>query len=259
MQIFFDRNRLKAHRNRAAYGILNYDFLIKHSTEDIITRIESLDFLPKKVLEIGSRHGILSEYLSKYDHLIVSDIAENMLALNPAKNKIILDDEEVAEHFDQKFDMVVSVLNIHWINNVQKFLSDIFGILSDNGVFIASFFGMGSLNNLKQLLFDIEAELCCGHSVHISPFMRMEDTYKLLQLAGFSFVVVDSETVEIEYGNALALMRDLRWMGEGNNSIHASPLLPKAVVQRLHQLSTLITEKFEIITFTVSKKNLRCV
>ena len=38
----------------------------------------------------------------------------------------------------------------------------------------------------------------------------------LLQRAGFALPVADSETIEVEYDNALALMRDLGAMGESN-------------------------------------------
>jgi hypothetical protein len=50
----------------------------------------------------------------------------------------------------------------------------------------------------------------------VSPFIDVRDAGDLLQRAGFALPVVDSDTVTVTYGDALALMRDLRGMGEAN-------------------------------------------
>ena len=52
-------------------------------------------------------------------------------------------------------------------------------------------------------------------SVKLS-FADLRDVAGLLQRAGFALPVADSETIDVEYDNALALMRDLSAMGEGN-------------------------------------------
>ena len=48
------------------------------------------------------------------------------------------------------------------------------------------------------------------------PFADLRDAAGLLQRAGFALPVADSETIDVEYVDALALMRDLGAMGEGN-------------------------------------------
>ena len=50
----------------------------------------------------------------------------------------------------------------------------------------------------------------------VSPFAEVRDAGGLLQRAGFALPVVDSDTLTVTYADALALMRDLRGMGETN-------------------------------------------
>jgi hypothetical protein len=50
----------------------------------------------------------------------------------------------------------------------------------------------------------------------VSPFAGLGDAAGLLQRAGFALPVADSETIDVEYENALALMRELGAMGESN-------------------------------------------
>jgi hypothetical protein len=53
-------------------------------------------------------------------------------------------------------------------------------------------------------------------SPRVSPFADLRDAAGLLQRAGFALPVADGETIEVDYPDALALMRDLGAMGEGN-------------------------------------------
>lgn len=258
MAQFFNRNRLRLHRERASFFINDCDFLIKFSTEDIIERLNSIDFKPRNIWEFGARRGLLTEHLllNNPENLFATDISELMIKLNPAEKKFVLDEEEVSEHFQMKFDLIVSVLNLHWINDIQQFLAKILFLLDDNGVFIASFFGGRSLCNLRQKMFQAEDATKSGYATHIAPFMKMEDMYKLLQFAEFKFIVVNSENIEVEYDSHIHLMNDLRYMGESNNLLHPPYILPKQVFHYIKEDTTNFTEVFEIITLTASKTNL---
>jgi hypothetical protein len=61
-----------------------------------------------------------------------------------------------------------------------------------------------------------ESEIEGGLSPRVSPFADLGDAAGLLQRAGFALPVADSETIDVEYENALALMRELSAMGESN-------------------------------------------
>lgn len=244
------------HRNRAALKLHDHDFLIQFSSEDIMDRITTMTIRAHDILELGARSGTLTKrLLEKYpnSNITACDISQKMLTLNPALKKILLDEEEM-EPESEKFSLIVSVLNTHWINDLPKFFKTINKTLTSDGVFIASLFGGTTLKNLRRAL--VKAEIATGHThaAHISPFANADDIYKLLQRAGFASVVVDSQSIEVEYANPIDLMHDLQDMGEANNLIQASRLISKDL---FHYMSANCSEPFidhcEIITLTCSQ------
>lgn len=254
----FDRNRLRLHRDRAAKAIERHNFLIELSSMDILERLMSMDVADKSILEIGARSGILTEKLiENYPHseIVVTDISEAMLQLNPAKHKILLDEEGIEKtDLDSSaggFDIITSVLNLHHINDIKKFFYDIAGLLKPEGVFIASMFGAGSLTNLRKFLLNSEIVTGAGHSPHVSPFATASDIYRLLQIAGFGFVVTDVQKAEVDYDSPLACMHELRNMGESSNLVHGIRSLTKAILQRARAGS--FVDHAEIITLTASR------
>jgi hypothetical protein len=64
----------------------------------------------------------------------------------------------------------------------------------------------------------MEAEMAeeGGASPRVSPFADVRDLGGLLQRAGFTLPVVDSEFIDVSYGDPMWLMVDLRGMGESN-------------------------------------------
>ncbi|MES2214809.1 MAG: SAM-dependent methyltransferase, partial [Pseudomonadota bacterium] len=154
------------------------------------------------------------------------------------------------------FSLITSVLNSHWINDLPRFFKKISQVLAEDGVFIASLFGGMTLKNLRRAIIKAEIASGLGHSAHISPFANADDIYRLLQQAGFAFVVVDSQKIEVEYESPFDLMRDLQDMGEANNLTEGSRILPKSLLQQLSAANTeAFLDNFEIITLTCSKSN----
>jgi hypothetical protein len=63
---------------------------------------------------------------------------------------------------------------------------------------------------------DVEAALEGGAGPRIAPFAELGEAAGLLQRAGFALPVADCETLNVTYKDPLALMHDLRAMGEAN-------------------------------------------
>ncbi|HJQ59990.1 MAG TPA: SAM-dependent methyltransferase, partial [Vineibacter sp.] len=76
--------------------------------------------------------------------------------------------------------------------------------------------GGETLWQLRAALAQAESDVEGGLSPRVSPFADLRDAAGLLQRAGFAMPVADSERIDVSYPDALALMRDLRAMGEGN-------------------------------------------
>ena len=76
--------------------------------------------------------------------------------------------------------------------------------------------GGQTLVELRTALFEAELAEEGGVSPRVSPTAELGDAAALLQRAGFAMPVADSETITVTYPDLLALMRDLRGMGETN-------------------------------------------
>jgi SAM-dependent methyltransferase len=125
-------------------------------------------------------------------------------------------DPDLVPFRDGSFDLVVSVLELHWAGDLPGALVQIRRILKSGGLFLAAMLGGSTLVELRTAL--IEAELIeeGGASPRVSPAAELGDVAGLLLRAGFAMPVADAEKITVTYPDALALMRDLRGMGETN-------------------------------------------
>ena len=110
----------------------------------------------------------------------------------------------------------VSALELHWAGDLPGALVQIRRILKPGGLFLAAMLGGSTLVELRTAL--IEAELIeeGGASPRVSPAAELGDVAGLLLRTGFAMPVADAEKITVTYPDALALMRDLRGMGETN-------------------------------------------
>jgi hypothetical protein len=76
--------------------------------------------------------------------------------------------------------------------------------------------GGDTLTELRQSLAAAENELRQGASPRVLPFAGVREIGALLQRGEFTLPVTDQDRATVRYGNAIALMRDLRAMGATN-------------------------------------------
>ncbi|VBB83629.1 Putative Methyltransferase [Podospora comata] len=117
---------------------------------------------------------------------------------------------------DNTFDMVLSSLSMHWINDLPGVLGQINRILKPDAPFIGAMLGGDTLFELRTSLQLAEQERRGGIGVHVSPLADVKDVGGLLGKAGFKMLTVDVEDIVVEYPDTFALMEDLQAMGEGN-------------------------------------------
>ena len=104
--------------------------------------------------------------------------------------------------------------------------------LRPDGLFLATLFGGATLSELRQALTQAELEETGGAAARVSPFADGFDGAGLLQRAGFALPVVEVDRVTVRYDDILALMRDLRAMGEANGLAGAARPLSRRVLAR---------------------------
>lgn len=128
----------------------------------------------------------------------------------------VLDDEESIPYEAGTFDLVLSSLSLHWINDLPGVLSQINHILKPDCPFLGAMLGGDTLFELRTSLQLAEQERRGGISPHVSPLADVRDVGGLMQRAGFKMLTVDVDDIIVDYPDTFALMRDLQAMGEGN-------------------------------------------
>jgi SAM-dependent methyltransferase len=122
---------------------------------------------------------------------------------------------------DGSADLIVSLLTLHWANDLPGALAQIRRALKPDGLFIGTLFGAGTLKELRAVLTEAELEERGGAQARVSPFADGYDGAALLQRAGFALPVSDVDRFTVRYADLFALIRDLRAMGE-TNVLHGS-------------------------------------
>jgi NADH dehydrogenase [ubiquinone] 1 alpha subcomplex assembly factor 5 len=128
-------------------------------------------------------------------------------------------DEEFLPFAEASFDLIVSNLSLHWVNDLPGALVQARRALKPDGFFCAAILGGDTLFEMRRSLMEAEMELSGGVSPRISPFAEVRDAGGLLQRAGFALPVVDSDTITVTYDSPFRLMADLRGMGETNTGL----------------------------------------
>ncbi len=146
----------------------------------------------------------------------VLDIGSNYSPFTDVPAKAALADDSILPVEENSFDLVISNLAIHWVNDLPGLLVQANHALKPDGLFMASLFGGETLKELRHALLSAEAEITGGANARISPFADVRDLGSLLQRAGFALPVADMDTLTVTYEHPLKLMHDLRAMGETN-------------------------------------------
>jgi NADH dehydrogenase [ubiquinone] 1 alpha subcomplex assembly factor 5 len=171
----------------------------------------------------------------------------------------VLADPQALPFAESRFDLVVSGLALHLVNDLPGTLVQIRRCLKPDGLFLGAVLGGATLTELRQAFVAAEAEIDGGASPRVAPFADVRDLGSLLQRAGFALPVVDADVVTVAYATPLHLMRELRAMGASNMlaerrrvPLKRATLLRAAAIysERFSRPDGRVTATFEIITMT---------
>ncbi|HEV2650870.1 MAG TPA: methyltransferase domain-containing protein [Rhizomicrobium sp.] len=195
----FDRRALSLHRERASRFSDNGP-LIQEATTGIADRLSAINrqFIDGYVIDTLDTAMQILEANARYWSYATLGATEG-LPLH-----------------DMSFDLVLSVLSLHAVNDLPGVLAQARRLLRPDGLFIAALFGGETLTELRQSLSAAELAINHGVSPRVAPFGDVRDLGGLLQRAGFALPVADIERTVIRYGAFSTLVNDLRAMGETN-------------------------------------------
>lgn len=214
---------LRQRRQRAADKLIRHDFLLHEAGARLLERVLDQQRKFPLALNLGCHRGELEALLPQFPRhgitqFVHADLALKMAAATPGLR--IVADEEALPFAAQSFDLAMSVLSLHWVNDLPGCLVQIRRALRPGGLFLGAMFGGETLHELRHCL--AQAELACegGLSPRIAPFVDVRAAGALLQRAGFTRPVADIDTITVSYADPMALMRELQGMGE-SSVLHA--------------------------------------
>ncbi|HEY3638689.1 MAG TPA: methyltransferase domain-containing protein [Rhizomicrobium sp.] len=205
----FDRKLYAARRLKSARE-RGESFLTQQAGEALSERLAGLNRNFRRGLDLGSRMESFA---------LVSPAAGTWIRTAASPNSKTVDviaDEEALPFAAESFDLVVSVLILHAVNDLPGTLVQIRRALAPGGLFLAALFGGSTLTELRRAFAAGESEVSGGVSPRVSPFADVRDAGALLQRAGFAGPVADVERLPVRYGSFDRLVGDLRALGETN-------------------------------------------
>jgi SAM-dependent methyltransferase len=215
--LIFDRDLLLLRRERHAEAAPAHDFLLERVGEDFAERLSLIKRRFPLAANIGSHHGLLSRRLAGNAGIErVIDVDRSLRLLRRCNGWRVQADEEALPFAAGSFDLVVSGLALHLVNDLPGALVQIRRALKPDGLLLAALLGGDTLKELRQAWVAAESEVTGGASPRVAPFADVRDLGALAQRAGFALPVVDSEAVCATYATPLALMQELRAMGASN-------------------------------------------
>ncbi len=214
----FDRARVTRNRDRASSRFRDYAFLKDRESTQLLERLRdtSRDF--ERALDLGAHDGQASEALletGKVKEIIALEAAPQMVERLHRRGVSAIEGSEDFLPFDpENFDLVVSLLSLHWANDLPGVLAQIRTVLKPDGLFLGCLFGGDTLPELRAALIEAESEITGGVSPRLSPLPGLQDIAGLLQRAGFALPVADVDEVTVRYSHPMKLLEDLKGMGE---------------------------------------------
>lgn len=198
----FDRKLWLNNQLRFNKNSTNYNFIYEEVARIILENIEIQNRQFKNVLEINKRHNLFAEKFKNYDYKF-TDL-----------NSIANEDNFIFP--DLKFDLIISNLDLHFINDVNNFLSAVKSRLNHGGLFIASFFGDENLPELAKAINAAENEIYQGVNLRTIPYIDVKTAAHLLNFNGFSNPISSIEKITIDYSHPAKLLQDIKNSGQGN-------------------------------------------
>ncbi len=116
----------------------------------------------------------------------------------------------------QHYDAVLSVMDIHCVNDVPGYLVQCSRALKPDGLLMVACFAGETLHELREAWLAAESELAGGASLRVGPMIGTREMGGLLQRAGLALPVSDTDHLALRYAEPLALLREVKSFGYSN-------------------------------------------
>lgn len=177
-----------------------------------------------------------------FDHPAATLVAETLRANTanlPSRFRTIAFGEPgdiIPQMRGESLDLIVSVFDLHWVNDLPGMLSTLRQALKPDGLLMFALPGEGSLGELRTALTAAELAQTGGAALRVDPFPQIRQIGDLLQRTGYRLPVVDMETRNLAYRSLQRLVADLRDNGAACSLTQRPPLSRTTWQDALKQL-----------------------
>ncbi len=214
----FSYERIQKNLKRYQDRISDHDFLHQIAAEECLASLIELSMKPASVLILG--HFPLLESIKK---------------IYPDASYRILDGFHPNLQEPQKFDLIISIGQIQWLNDPQGYLFQVQSLLNKHGVFYAVFPGEDSFKEIHKGLIQAEMKLINGAHQRIIPMISASDALNLLQAIKFTNPLVHVVSIELHHDTVVDLLKDIKAMGGGNPFDAPATVTPKRLFALANQ------------------------
>lgn len=127
----------------------------------------------------------------------------------------VLDEEDMLLEANS-FDLIISTLSLHLINDLPRVISCYYQALRPQGLFVATVLGGRTFQQLRYASLTADQALYGGVYPRVMPTINPAIVPGLLQKAGFAIPIVSSEIHTVYYENFSRLLQDIRQIGHSN-------------------------------------------
>ena len=253
----FEPRLVRQRKRRARATFRDASFLHERVAADLADRLEVIPRPFPHVLILGGYEAFDLEMQIRDD--LPRRIGRSLVVRADFSDGDVTIDPEHLPFAPSSFDLIVSPLALHWINDLPGALIQLRLALKPDGLLLASLFGGETLHELRLSLIEAESEFTGGAGPRVSPFADLQDIASLLQRAGFALPAADRDVVTVRYGEPMRLLADLRAMGETSALRERNPrALSRRILVRAFEIyreryadeDNRVRASFEILTAT---------
>ncbi|WP_226578540.1 methyltransferase domain-containing protein [Acuticoccus sediminis] len=198
--MMFDRTRI---RSRSRIG--EADVVHVRLAEEIVDRLALVSRTFERALVVGPGTAALRQVWAQ-----LGVPAVHVSPVAAERPDVVAD---IAQPFLRRFDLAISINELHVANDPVTALGEMRGTLKPDGLFLGAAASSGTLTELTESLLHADAALSGGAAMRVAPFADVRKWGDGLARAGFALPVVDEVRVSVTYGALASLMRDLAAVG----------------------------------------------
>ena len=235
-QLFNPRRREAIERRAHKIAQNDSDFLVREASTILADRLNATN------REFELAVDMFSPFDNLLHHLQNSPKTKKVVRLSSGHAKdddptqTILSTREHISLAPKSVNLITSVFGLHWSNDLPGTLKQIQNSLVEDGLFLAVLPGDRTLMELRDSMLTAESMINGNATLRIDPFGEVRQIGNLLQRAGFTLPVVDTELFTVRYSSLKKLVDDLRAMGATSSLISNTHYGPRNLFEKTEEI-----------------------